>query len=184
VSHLARPVYRFHQYQGLTNDCGPTSLAIAANTLLQKEQFAGPDVAEQMSRLRFEWRPFPHLVVSRIPGWATFPWGIVYTLRKHGFRARWRPFGSLERLRQNLLANLITIVVIGEPLHWRKWRYAGWGHVKVLFGHTPGRGFLFVDPGYPRRPADPWAAHGLFWQGEEEFWKQWRNLFQIYIEVR
>jgi hypothetical protein len=90
----------------------------------------------------------------------------------------------LERLRQNLLANLITIVVIGEPLHWRKWRYAGWGHVKVLFGHTPGRGFLFVDPGYPRRPADPWAAHGLFWQGEEEFWKQWRNLFQIYIEVR
>lgn len=183
VSHLARPVYRHHQFQGSTNDCGPTSLAIAANALLGREEFAGRDVAEQMSHPTFEWHPIPHLVVPRIPGWATFPWGIVHYLRKHGFGARWRLFGTVDRLQQNLLANRITIVVIGEPLRWRKWRYAGWGHVKVLFGYTPGRGFLFVDPGYPRRAEDPWAAHGLFWQPEAEFGRQWRNMFRIYIEV-
>ena len=50
--HLSKAVYRYHQYQGLTNDCGPTSLAIAANALLGREAFQAPAVAEdEVSRL-------------------------------------------------------------------------------------------------------------------------------------
>jgi hypothetical protein len=180
--HLSRPVYRYHQYQGLTNDCGPTSLAIAANALWEREELNGPDVAEAMSHVAFEWRPFPHLVVPRVPNWATFPWGIVYYLRKHDLPARWGLFGTVDRLRRNLLANRVTIVVIGEPLRWQRWEYRGWAHVKILFGYTPGQGFLFVDPGYSRLDL-PWKRHGLFWQGEDEFRRQWRNMLRIYIEV-
>jgi hypothetical protein len=180
--YLSRPVYRHHQYQGHTNDCGPTSLAIAANALLGRDLFQGSVVAREMSRVAFEWRPFPHLVVQRISNWATFPWGIVHYMRKHDFPARWRPFGTVERLQRNLLANQLTMVVVGEPFRWEKGKYAGWAHVKILFGHTPGRGFLFVDPGHGRID-DPWKRHGLFWQAEEEFLRQWRSLFRTYIEV-
>ncbi|MGD2146635.1 MAG: C39 family peptidase [Anaerolineae bacterium] len=180
---LGRPVYRYHQYQGTTNDCGPTSLAIAANTLLGGERLHGPEVAKQMSRPSFEWRPVPHISLRRIPGWITFPWGIASYLRNRGLPARWHAFGTVDRLRQNLLRDRITLVAVGEPLRWRKWRYAGWAHIKVLYGYTPGEGFLFVDPGSPVRDNDPWAAHGLFWQGEEAFHRQWRNLLRIYIEA-
>jgi len=183
--HLHTPVYRYHQYQGSTNDCGPTSLAIAANALLGEERFQGPRVSQDMNGLVFELRPFPHFVVQRIPNWATFPWGIAHYLRKHGIAARWLPLGREGRLHHNLLANQITLVIVGEPLRWEKGRYAGWGHVKVLFGYTPGRGFLFVDPAYQRRPddPDPYRRYGLAWQEEKEFLRQWRNFFRICIEV-
>jgi hypothetical protein len=180
--HLSRPVYRYHQYQGYTNDCGPTSLAIAGNALLGREVFQGPAVAKEMSHVAFSWRPFPHIVVQRISNWATFPWGIVHYLRDHALPARWGLFGTVERLRRNLLGDQLTMVVVGEPLRFEKAKYVGWAHIKILFGHTPGRGFLFVDPGHSRTD-DAWKRHGLFWQGEEEFLRQWRNLFRITIEV-
>ena len=192
---LSKPVYRYHQYQGYTNDCGPTSVAIAVNALLGERALEGPDVAKEMSRVIFAWRPFPHIVVPRIPDWATFPWGIVYYLQKQGFRARWRPFGTLERLERNLRADRLTMVILGEPWGWRRvetdalwpwkrWAYVGWAHVKILFGQLPGRGFLFVDPGYARASdAERLEHHGLFWQDEETFMHQWRNLFRILIEV-
>ncbi len=182
--HLSRPVYRYHQYQGYTNDCGPTSIAIAVNAFLGERVLEGPVVAEEMSHVAFEWKPFPHLVVPRIPNWATFPWGIVYYLRKQGFRARWRLFGTLERLERNLRADRLTMVIIGEPWRWEKWTYTGWAHVKVLFGQLPGQRLLFVDPGYSRSSDhDRLEHHGLFWQDQDEFLRQWRNLLRIFIEV-
>ena len=185
TAHMHTQVYRYHQYQGHTNDCGPTSLAIVANALLGEERFQGPRVAREMARLAFEVRPLPHLVVRRIPNWATFPWGIAHYLRQHGIPARWRPFGTLEGLHRNLLADRITIVTIGEPLRRRKLRYTGWAHTKVLFGHTPGEGFLFVDPAHSQSPddSDSWKRNCLSWQEESEFLRQWRNLFRITIEV-
>lgn len=182
VLYLSRPIYHYHQYQGLSNNCGPTSLAIAANALMGQEVFQGHTVAKEMNHVAFTWRPVPHVVVQRIPNWVTFPWGIVYYLREHAFPARWGLFGTVERLQRNLLTDRLTIVALGEPFRWKKGRYAGWAHLKVLFGHTPGRGFLFVDPGHNRTDA-PWKRHGLFWQGEETFVRQWRNLFRAYIEV-
>lgn len=181
---LRRPVYDYHQYQGYTNDCGPTCVAIAANALLEEERFEGPVVAEEMSRVAFEWTPVPHLVVQRVPGWATFPRGIVYYLRKHGFQARWRPFGKLEKLDSNVRADRITMVILGEPWRWEDGSYKGWGHVKILFGHVPGQRLLFVDPGYARSSdEESLEYHGLFWEEEEEFVRLWRNYLRIYVEV-
>lgn len=181
---LTRPVYRYHEYQGRTNDCGPMSVAIAVNALLGQRALEGAAVAKEMGRVIFEWRPLPHMVVPRIRNWATFPWGIVHYLQKKGFRARWRPFGSLERLDRNLRADRMTMVVLGEPWRWENWAYSGWAHVKILFGHVPGRGLLFVDPGAARSPkTDRLEHHGLFWQDEDTFMRQWRNLLRIFIEV-
>lgn len=183
--HLRTPVFHYHQYQGRTDDCGPTSLAIAANALLGEERFQGPVVAQEMNAPAFEVRPFPHFVVRRIHNWATFPWGIVHYLREHDIPARWSMMGTLNKLRRNLLDDRITIVILGEPWRWKKWCYKGWSHAKVLFGYAPGQGFLFVDPAHQRRPNNPdtWAQHGLFWQEEQEFLRQWRNVLRIRIEV-
>ncbi|MEA3375915.1 MAG: hypothetical protein U9R72_06930 [Chloroflexota bacterium] len=181
---LRKPVYRYHLYQGATNDCGPASLVIAANALSEHEDLKGAMVAGEMNRLGLAWRAFPYVMPSRIPNWATFPWGIVHGLRERGIRARWRPFGTLERLRRNLLEDQITIVMVGEPLHWEGGRYRGWAHAKVVFGHLAGRGFLFVDPAI-RRAGNPnrLEYHGLAWQREDEFLDQWRNLLRVYVEV-
>lgn len=181
---LSRPVFRYHQYQGQTNDCGPTSVAIAVNALSGRALLQGWDVARQMGRPRLAWRPFPNLVVPRIPHWATFPWGIVHFVRRQGFRARWRPFGTVERLERNLRSDRMTMVMLGEPWRWAGGSYAGWAHVKILFGRVPERGFLFVDPGLPRsNHPDRLEFHGLFWQQEDAFLRQWRNLCRIYVEV-
>jgi len=181
---LSRPVYRYHQYQGNTNDCGPTSVAIAVNALLGRWALEGRSVAGEMSRIALEWKPYPHVVVPRIRNWVTFPWGIVDYVRRYGFSARWRLFGTLQRLERNLQSDLVTMVIVGEPWQLEKGSYSGWAHVKILFGRLPGRGLLFVDPGHPRsaRP-DRLEHHGLFWQGEDEFFQQWSNLLRIFIEV-
>jgi hypothetical protein len=183
--HLRKPVYKYHQFQGSSNDCGPSSLSIAANAMLGKVRFKAPRVAEEMNDVAFEPRPIPHWVVRRVPDWATFPWGIVHYLRENNISARWSLFGTVEKLQANLQADLITIVIIGQPLLFKKWRPAGWSHAKTLFGHIPAKGFLFVDSAHKPRPDRPgtWAEHGLTWQDEKEFMKQWRSMLRIYIEV-
>ena len=181
---LTRPVYGYHQYQGRTNDCGPTSVAIAANALLERQAFHGPVVAEQMSHLGFERRPFPRPVLSRIPNWATFPWGMVHYLRKRGFRAQWHLFGTLERLERNLRADRISVVVVGRPWLFHGWRYVGWAHYKILFGMVPGSKLLFVDPGVDPSVEPAGLEHyGFGWQEQDEFLRQWRNLLRIFVEV-
>lgn len=183
--HLRTPVYRYHQLQEKPNDCGPTSLAIAANAFLGEERFQGSTVAQEMNHPAFEVRPFPHFVLRRFRNWATFPWGIVHYLRRNGIPSDWSRRGTEDRLRSNLRNDRITIVILGEPWRWRKWRYRGWSHAKILFGYTPRQGFLFVDPGRARRPDDSgsWAQYALFWQPEREFLRQWRNTLRIFIEV-
>ncbi len=181
---LRRPVYQYHQFQGRTNDCGPTSLAIVANAVRGREELNGERVAEEMNRLGLAWRAFPYLGLSRIPNWATFPWGMVDYLRRQGIPARWRPFGTVERLRRNLLDDRITIVMIGQLLRWERGRYRGWAHAKVVFGHIAGQGFLFVDPAVERSgESHRLEYHGLSWQREEEFLRQWGNLLRVYVEV-
>jgi hypothetical protein len=179
---LTFPLNEFHQYQGKTNDCGPTSLAIAANAYLGEERYQGTQVAEAMNRIAFELRPIPHLVVRRIRNWATFPWGIAHYLREIEIPARWAVFTQPEQLLERIQADRLTMVIIGEPWKWKKWKYKGWSHIKLLYGYTPGRGYLFVDPG-SRKLGDEWKRAGFFWQGEEDFLRLWRNMGRIRIEV-
>lgn len=183
--HLATPVYRYHQHQGETNDCGPTCLAMAANARLGEARFVGAAVAQEMNRWRPAARPRLQMTPPRIRRWATFPWGIVRYLRDHGIAARWAVGGTLERLQRNLADDRITLVVIGEPLRRRGWHYAGWGHYKIVFGYTPGQGLLFVDPAQARFPDPPafWKQNGLSWQDEAAFLQQWKQMGRLYIEV-
>lgn len=177
-------LHDYHQYQGQSNDCGPTSLAIAANALLDAERYLKDKVAEDMNDPGFQVWPFPHFVVRRIRNWATFPWGLVHDAREHRFHARWRPFGTLARLQRNLDQDRVTLVFVGEPLRWKEGGYDGWAHVKVLFGYTPGKGWAFVDPGHSKGgDPDSWSALGIFWQDADDFLSAWRGLFRIYVEV-
>lgn len=180
--HLQIPVYEYHQYQGASNHCGPTSLAIAANALLGEARFDGERVAQELNDWR---RRFPKLFFPRIRDWATFPWGIVQYLRLQNFHARWHPFGTPERLRRNLHAGQMTIVMIGEPYLWKGVHYTGWAHAKVLFGYSPERGFLFVDPASNRSAFayGSFEGHGLTWQPEDAFARQWRLLLGIFVEI-
>ncbi len=186
VPHRLRtPVYQYHQYQGQTNDCGPTSLAIAANALRRAVELDGEEVAEIMNHPVFRWSPLPHLVIRRIRNWATFPWGIAHYLREMGVPARWRMGVRSGRLLRNLHNDRVTLVIVGEPWRIRKWRYAGWAHFKVLYGYAPDRGYLFVDPACVRDPnaPDPWRRYGLVWQAEQEFLRQWGNLGRVIVEI-
>ena len=180
---LPIPLHRFHHYQGDTNDCGPFCVAIAVNGLRGEMILEGSTVARQMERLRWS-RGFPPLpVLDKIPGWATLPWGLSDELRRHGFRARWRLFGTRERLLRNLLTGRVTIVAIGEPLRFVKGRWQGWGHLKLPYAWDPERGWAFVDPGIARRSEDPWLVHGIGWQDDETFVRQWGWMLRFMVEV-
>lgn len=181
---LRKPLYRFHQFQGLTNDCGPTSLAIAANTLVGVRDWQAALVAQDMDRIGLAWRAFPFIAPSRVPGWATFPWGMVHHLRKRGIRARWGLWGTPGRLHRNLRDDRITIVAVGEPFRWKQRKYHGWAHIKLIYGYAAGRGFLFVDPAIrSSRNREGLEHHGLSWQREEGFLRQWGNMLRTYVEV-
>ena len=179
------PLATYHRYQGNTNDCGPFSLSIVANALLDQERFDPTVVAEEMNRITLVSRPIPHPFISRIRNWATFPWGITRYLQDHGFRAAWHVRGTPERLFANLHQQIATMVMIGEILKSDNVWFAGWGwgHVKVLYGYASQTGFAFVDPGCRKDPADPWGSRGIFWQDQVSFLREWSNLFRIFIEV-
>jgi len=179
------PLPAYHRYQGNTNNCGPYTLSIVGNALVDEERFDPDIVAEEMNRVSLVARPFPHPFVSRIRNWATFPWGITRYLQEHGFQSRWRTRGTLERLFANLHQQIATIVMIGEILKSDDRWFAGWGwgHVKALYGYASQAGFAFVDPGCPKDPSDAWGSQGIFWQDQISFYREWSNLLRIYIEV-
>ena len=182
--HLERPVYEYHQYQGESNDCGPISLAIAANAWLGENRFSGQVVARELNKPVFELLPVPRLVIRRIPEWATFPWGIVHYLREQAIPARWGAWGTINMLKNVLKKDLIPLVFVGQPLRWTEGKYHGWSHVKVLYAYTPGMGFLFVDPAR-RKPdhSDSWEGQGLWLQEEEEFLTRWKRVAGLFVVV-
>ena len=185
LTHRMRiPLPTYHCYQRKSSDCGPYTLSIVANALLDEERFEPDVVAQELNLPTVSGGPFPRPIIRRIPNWATFPWGITDYLRQHGFRSDWRIRGSMERLLGNLREQVATMVMIGEPFRFNEGKYIGWAHVKALYGYESGVGLAFVDPGSPKNPDDPWESKGIFWQDEESFLREWKNLFRIMIEVR
>ena len=179
--HYRAPIYKYHQYQGITNNCGPMSLAISMNAFIQDATFNGENIAKELDH----WiKHIPKLVFPRISNWATFPWGLVQYLRYQKLPGKWSLFGSLETLIENIKSEKITIVFVGEPLRWKNGRYEGWSHIKVLFGYTPGQ-FYFVDPAFQKNAESnrELAKSGIYKQTEEEFVSVWKNMFKIYVEL-
>ncbi|HOG48812.1 MAG TPA: hypothetical protein PLJ35_00910 [Anaerolineae bacterium] len=179
-----QPIYRYHAYQGDTNNCGPYSVAIAANAYLGEARCDPLAVAGTMNALLFKARPLPHWVLVRLRNGPSFPWGMAaYLVERLGVPARCRAWCPEDLLCGNLASGLITIVFIGDLLRCERGRYRGWAHAKVLYGSDPERGYAFVDPGYERDALDPWAARGIFWQTREAFLAGWRGMLRTAITV-
>jgi hypothetical protein len=161
---LALPLLQFHQYQGATNDCGPFTVAMVVNALTGAE-VRGADVARAMNRPRLRGG-IP--VVRRIPGWATFPWGLADELERHHIPARWR-FGATEtHLRAALAEGRCALPIFGElrPL---------WAHVRLVAEYDPERGWGFVDAAHPQPE--------VVWDNPIRFAGWWRNYGNLLVET-
>lgn len=158
----------WHVYQGATNDCGPYCAALAANTLLASPALDPVALARRMARPA-------RLLPDRIPGWATFPWGVTRVLRGLGLRARWQLGARPADLRAQLARGSVTIVMVGQPWRIRQGRWRGWAHYKALCGWDPQRGWAFIDPGKPT--GEP------VWQTPARFAREWAALGRQLIEV-
>jgi hypothetical protein len=154
-----------HQFQGNSNDCGPFCAAILLNAFKQLD-VSGAELAKQMNRL--VWNGvFPK--IRRIPGWATFPWGIVDVLKEAEFESHWQMFKSISDIYPLITKPVITVVVIGEfhPL---------WSHYKILAAHESLKGWGFVNPAFP--------SGDLQWDTHSYFYTHWRNYGCQIIQVR
>jgi hypothetical protein len=170
---LKHPLPKWHSFQGSMKDCGPYAVATVANALYDTKVVDPKSLARDL-----EGPPAVRgmLLPARFAGWATMPWGVVGALRQLGLHARWRVMASTERLLRNLDENRATIVVIGEPLDFRKGKYAGWSHYLSLYGWDPEEGWSFVDSSAPkRRVFSSWA--------DAEFRDLWTRMGRQVIEV-
>jgi hypothetical protein len=180
-THYKNPIYKYHQYQGKTNNCGPTCLAISMNAFIHEFAFNGEHIANELNH----WsKHFPKLIIPRISDWVTFPWGLVQYLKYQNIPGKWSLFGSTDKLIENIKNETITMVIIGEPVRWTNGKYDGWSHIKVLYGYSPGN-FFFVDPAYQKNTGinREYSDSGIYRQSEEEFQKLWKNMLMIFIEL-
>lgn len=160
----ADAVLRHHQYQGHSNDCGPYCVAMIVNSAAPR-LVAASTVAREAERLG--WRGLLP-VVRRVPGWATFPWGMVDVLRDHGLRASWRALSDENQLRAILARGRLPIVALGG---WRP----RWGHWVVVLAYDPDLGWGLADPG---------SSDGdMVWMSVQRFSRRWRALGRIVVEV-
>jgi len=153
-----------HQYQGISNDCGPFCGAIVMNTLLGTT-LMGQEVAVEMSK-PYHWGFVP--IPRRISNWATFPWGVANLLRSNGLSARWKAITRVADLLAYLNQGKIPIVIIGS---WRPL----WSHYKILVAHDELQGWGFVDPAQ--------MVPEIFWDSHARFMKLWKNLGCLSIVV-
>ncbi len=169
AKQLKRPLAKWHHNQGSTNDCGPFSAAIVANGLRDKQVIDAPALARAMEQAPKDCPiPLP-FSLDRIPGSATFPWGVAHALEQQGFKARWHVLSSIDHLKENLDKGLATIVIVGNPKE-------GWAHYKVLYAWDPKHGWAFVDPAAAEKQA-------FSYQEDASFEEQWSAIGRICVEV-
>lgn len=164
LSPRATAILAAHQYQGPTNDCGPFSAAILVNAL-RGANLDGATLGREMTHPR---RQGIVPVIRRLPGHATFPWGLVDVLRQHGLRASWRMLVRPDQLLTALEHGRIPVPILGA------WRPA-WAHYSILVAHDPERGWGFADSAYQRG--------GVVWRPADVFREQWRAFGRTAVEV-
>jgi hypothetical protein len=156
-----------HRFQGDTNDCGPYAATTALNALLGLH-LEPAQVAEALNRPR--WRG-ARLTVRRVPGAATFPWGLVDLFSAFGVAARWRFGAAAEPLPGRIAAGDLLMPIIGG---WRPW--PPWAHFLILAAYDPAvAGWGFIDPMVP--------SAELHWRTDANFRARWRNFGQVLVEV-
>ncbi|MCE7937988.1 MAG: hypothetical protein DYG90_05200 [Chloroflexi bacterium CFX6] len=158
-----------HRCQERSNDCGPFCAAMVINALTPYD--VDPvDLGRAMARPRWGAMLGVLPLVRRVPGSATFPWGMVDVLRAHGLNARWRVLGTRAGLARGLAAGHVFIPIVGAL------RPRPWAHYMVLLAHDPVQGWGF---------ADPESRHGrLSWRSDATFARQWGTYGRITVEVR
>lgn len=165
AAHSER-VLSCHRFQGDSNDCGPFTVAMLVEGLTGRG--VDPSIlARELDRPRWRglWRALP--LLRRIPGFATFPWGLVDALRQHGMRARWQRGGDEAELRGWLKASLGVVVLYGG------WSPRPWAHYVVLLAEDPERGWGVADPGRP--------TAALRWIDRDSFARRWRRMGRVAV---
>jgi len=152
------------QYQGYTNDCGPSTTATVINAL-QGKGLQAKSLADEMDKPR--WKGI-FLVIRRIPNWATFPWGMVDVFRQHGLDASWRLNASPEYLKDALPQGLILMPIIGS---WKPL----WAHVMTLLVYSPEEGWGFGNTQHQH--------HNLHWVSDETFQHQWKATGRLLVRI-
>jgi hypothetical protein len=165
LSPHAAAILAAHQFQGRSNDCGPFTAAMLVNGL-RGQALNARQLARALDRPRWHGlRP----VVRRVPGWATFPWGVVDALRTYGLSARWRPLARMADLPAVLARGDVPVVILGS------WAVPPWAHFLTVLAYHPRYGCGVVDPALP--------AGELVWRSRAVFERQWRAMGRILITV-
>ncbi len=154
----------FHQFQGKSNDCGPYSASIVISAL-KKRILLGKSLSKYFDDYPIQIR-FPFFF--RIPGWATFPWGITATLKQYGIKSKWRVLIGTADLISELAANIV-IVLTGSwsPLT---------GHYRILAAFDSDRGWGFIDPAFPE--------NAVSWQKDSDFLRSWKAMGRSVIIIK
>ncbi len=164
VSPFIRRLVESHQYQRKSNDCGPFSAAIVLNALLGL-QIDGTVLAREMNEPYWKWI-LP--IIRRIPGWMTFPWGMVNVFRDYGLASDWRLLMDEATLLRNLGEGKAVLPVMGG------WKPA-WAHIAVLGAYHDRLGWGLINPA--RRSA------GVQWMPGAEFLRTWKAMGRIVIRA-
>lgn len=142
------------QFQGYTNNCGPTTAATVCNALLNLD-LRGPELAEQMNRI--VWKGIVPKV-RRIPNSATLPWGMVDIFHLQGLQSKWRLFARTSYLFEGLARGLILMPMIGSLKPFS-------AHVMTLVAWDREKGFGFANTAYEQRD--------IFWETDPRFRATW-----------
>jgi hypothetical protein len=154
----------FHQFQGKSNDCGPYSASIVISAL-KKRILLGKSLSKYFDDYPIQ-RRFPFFF--RIPGWATFPWGITATLKQYGIKSKWKILNRKKDLISSLSQNII-IVLTGSwfPLT---------GHYRIFAAYDPGKRWGFIDPAF--------QENVITWQKDTDFQSAWNAMGRSIIIIK
>ncbi len=114
------------------------------------------------------WRlPLP--ILRRVPGWATFPWGVVDVLREYHLSAAWQAFAVEDTLRDGLKHGQVLLPILGtwKPL---------WAHILILAAYQDRLGWGFVNPAHERKE--------LTWLSQTAFSTRWNTFGRLLICVQ